>query len=412
MICEILSIGDELLIGQIVNTNAAYLAKRMAELGHEVKWIVTVGDDPDDLRKAFEISWSRSEIVIATGGLGPTHDDITKRIAADYFDSKLIYNPEIFENLKRMFESRGVPLSDTNKDQAYVPEKAQIIPNPVGTAPALLFEEDGKSCFILPGVPSEMKAICEASVFPSLKNSERVIQFRTVRTTGIAESTLFERLGDIQEIEAYVRVAFLPKFAGVDIRLTAYGRSEAECTDKMSSGLDLVRSQVGKYIYSEEDREIAEVVAELLNRAGKTVAVAESCTGGLFANKLTNISGSSGYFERGVVTYSNEAKMAMVNVPEETLIEFGAVSSETAIAMAEGIRAVSGTDFGISTTGVAGPTGGTKEKPVGLVYIGFASKQGSYSKMRRFLKDRIGNKERTVQAALDLLRKELLALRS
>jgi nicotinamide-nucleotide amidase len=412
MICEILTIGDELLIGQVVNTNAAYLAKRMAELGHQVRWIVTVGDDQDELKKALDISWSRSEIVIATGGLGPTHDDITKKVAADYFDSKLIYKPEILDNLKKTFESRGVKFSDANRDQAYIPEKANVIPNPVGTAPALLFEEGGKRCLILPGVPSEMKAICEASIFPVLKSSESVIQFKTIRTTGIAESRLFERLGDIQEIEGYARVAFLPKFAGVDIRLTAYGRSQAECDQRIGQGLDLVRSKAAKYIYSEDDREMVEVVAELLNQTSQTVAVAESCTGGLLANKLTNISGSSGYFERGVVTYSNEAKMEMVNVPKKTLIEFGAVSSETAVAMAEGIREVSGTDFGISTTGVAGPSGGTKEKPVGLVFIGVASKEGSYGKMRRFFKDRIGNKERTVQAALDLLRKELLALKS
>lgn len=408
MICEIVSIGDELLIGQTVNTNATYLAKHLTELGHEVRWATTVGDHADDLKAAFQNAMHRSQIVIATGGLGPTHDDITKKVACEYFESELIFRQDILERLKKIFESRGIKLAESNRDQAMVPEKAQVLDNPVGTAPGLLFEKSGKKCFILPGVPSEMKAICMETVFPLLKDMGRTILFKTVRTTGIPESTLFEKLDNLSQIEQFAKVAFLPKYTGVDIRLTVLGEDRPACEKRLENGTRLVYEKVGKYVFAEDGKEMEEVVADLLTEKGKTVAVAESCTGGLLANKLTNISGSSAYFDRGIVSYSNAAKMENLNVPEETLSEFGAVSSETAIAMANGIRTIAGSDFALSTTGIAGPTGGTESKPVGLVYIGMASEKGSYSKKYIFFKDRLANKERTVQAALDLLRKELL----
>jgi len=408
MTVEIVTIGDELLVGQVVNTNAAYLAKHLTVLGLEVEWITTVGDAAANLKAALARALQRSEIVIMTGGLGPTHDDITRSVAAEYFESGFVYSPEILDKLKRAFAARGIKMSAVNEVQAQVPEKARIIDNPVGTAPGLLFEQDGKRCVILPGVPAEMRAMCEATVFPMLEGKGRTIVQKTIRTTGIPESNLFERLGDINELEKLAKVAFLPKSAGVDVRLTAKGGDPRDCEARLAAAVQIIQQKVGEYIYGYEDEELEEAVARRFFETQKTVAVAESCSGGLLANKLTNIPGSSAYFERGVVAYSNQAKMALLGVPAETLEKFGAVSAETAVAMAEGIRKASGADFGVSTTGIAGPTGGTPEKPVGLVYIGFAKADGSYSKKLSFINDRITNKERMVQVALNLLRKELV----
>ncbi len=407
MVIEIITIGDELLIGQIVNSNAAYLGKQLTALGLEVKWTTTVGDDAANLKQAIANAMHRADMVIMTGGLGPTHDDITKNVAAEFFDSKLVYKPEILDRLKQAFAARGIKMAAINEVQAQVPEKARIIDNPVGTAPGLIFERDGKLCFILPGVPFEMKAMCEATVFPMLKGKGQTILQKTVRTTGIPESSLFERLGDIKQLEELAKVAFLPKSTGVDIRLTVHGMDAAECESRLARALQIVRVRAGEFIYAYDDGDLEEVVAQLFFETKKTVAVAESCTGGLLAHKLTNISGSSAYFERGVVAYSNRAKVDILGVPAELIEKFGAVSAECAVAMAEGVREISGADFGVSTTGIAGPTGGTPEKPVGLVYIGFAKAGESYSKRMLFINDRITNKERTVQAALNLLRMEV-----
>lgn len=410
MVIEIITIGDELLIGQIVNTNAAYLGKQLTSLGFDVQWMTTVGDHAAALKQALATAMSRANIVITTGGLGPTHDDITKHVAAEFFDSELVYKPEILDRLKQAFAARGIRMAAINEVQAQVPAKAQIIDNPVGTAPGLFFEKDGKLCFILPGVPFEMKAMCEAAVFPTLKGKGQTILQKTIRTTAIPESSLFERLGDIQQLEELAKVAFLPKSAGVDIRLTVRGMAAAECESRLSRALQIVREKAGEFIYAYDDGELEEVVAQLFFETKKTVAAAESCTGGLLAHKLTNIAGSSAYFERGVVAYSNRAKIEILGVPAEVIEKFGAVSAECAVAMAEGVRKLSGADFGISTTGIAGPTGGTPEKPVGLTYIGFAKAGESYSKRMLFINDRITNKERTVTAALNLLWKELSSM--
>lgn len=407
---EIISIGDELLIGQTVNTNAAWLAKNLMSLGVEVKWITTVGDDAEDLKNALTTAMQRSDAVITTGGIGPTHDDITKTVAAEFFESKLIFKPEILERLKRRFEKRGRKMSSTNEDQAWVPEQAQLIENPIGTAPGLIFEKDDKKCFILPGVPAEMTIMSEQTVFPMFKEQGQTIVQKTIRTTGLPESTTFEKLGDIKRIEKIAKVAFLPKTSGVDIRLTVKGTNEAECQKKLDRAVHIVRKNLGDYVYGTDEEELQEAVAKLLIKKRKTVAVAESCTGGLLANKLTNVSGSSDYFERGVVTYSNQAKVDILQVPEKVLEKHGAVSAETAEAMAESVRKMSGVDFGISTTGIAGPSGGTKEKPVGLVYIGVSTEKETYSKRLLFFKERLENKGRFVQAALSLLRKELLKI--
>ncbi|MFQ5707373.1 MAG: competence/damage-inducible protein A [bacterium] len=404
---ELISIGDELLIGQTVNSNAAYLGSELTSLGLDVKWVTTVGDDAEELTTALKRAMARSDVVITTGGLGPTHDDITKKVAAQFFDSAFVFKPEILERLKKAFAKRGLVMSAVNEDQANVPEKAEIIDNPVGTAPGFLFTAAGKKCFILPGVPAEMKAMCQASVFPRLKSPGQTILLKTLRTTGIPESNLFERLHSLISKADYVKVAFLPKIGGVDIRLTVKGTDAMACQQNMEKALTQFQEKIGDYLYGYGEEPLEEVVARLLIENKKSLAVAESCTGGLLAHKLTNISGSSNYFERGVVAYSNQAKMDILGVRQSTLEKFGAVSSQTAVEMAEGVKGISSVDFGLSTTGIAGPTGGTTEKPVGLVYIGFAGASGSYAREFRFFKNRLNNKERSVQAALNILRTEL-----
>lgn len=407
MNAEIISIGDELIIGQTVNTNASFIAGGLTNIGITVDWVTTVGDNAEYLHTALDIAMNRCNLILATGGLGPTHDDISKKIIAEYFNSGFVHSPEVMGHIKTMFAKRNIKMSKVNDEQALVPEKAKIITNPVGTAPGMLFEKEGKKCFVLPGVPYEMRIICEETIFPMLQNSDRFYAQKSIKTTGVAESILFEKLGDIAKLEKLAKLAFLPKPTGVELRISVHDADRAAGQKKLAQAQEMIENKVGQYIFAYDNETLEDIIARLLTESGRTIAVAESCTGGLLANKLTNVSGSSAYFERGVVTYSNQAKMSLLGVPENTLETHGAVSAETAEAMAAGIRRLAGTDFGVSTTGIAGPTGGTTEKPVGLVYIGFADSTRTFSKRFVFSRDRLTNKERTVQAVLNILRKEL-----
>jgi len=413
MVAEIISVGDELLIGQVVNTNAVYIGQRLVEMGLQPRWITTVGDNPGDLRQALEMAFDRAEVVIVTGGLGPTHDDVTKEVVSDFFESPLVFDSSLLERIQGMFRQRQLEMPAVVKGQAYVPEKARIIPNEVGTAPGFIFEHRGKYCVVMPGVPAEMKSMMDGYVTPFLKGKVpeqkgKFLRFKLLRTTGILEAKIFENLDRLQELEGQIQVAFLPTSTGVDIRLTAHGESEDESLQRLEQGERYIRERIGEFIYGVNEETLEQKVAELFFRTKKTVAVAESCTGGLLGHKLTNVPGSSDYFERGVVAYSNRAKVEMLGVPEETLRVHGAVSEPTAIAMAEGVRRLAGTDFGISTTGIAGPGGGTPQKPVGLVYVGFADGTQSFAQKFIFKTDRLTNKERAACAALEILRRRLL----
>jgi len=410
MKAEIISVGDELLIGQTVNTNATFIARGLTKIGIEVVVVTTIGDKAKALTEALATSLARVDVVVMTGGLGPTHDDITKKVVTDYFGATLQMDSAVFEQLKERFNKRGIKISKLNEDQALVPDKARVLPNPLGTAPGLIFEEQNKLCFILPGVPYEMEEMCEQTLFPMLlKKSGRVNLQKTIRTTNISESALFEKIGDIEQVEQFAKVAFLPKAAGVDIQLKVSGDNAADCHNRLQKGLNLVEDKIFKYIYAYDEQPLEEVVADLLLKKKKTLATAESCTGGTLANRLTNVSGSSGFFERGIIAYSNKAKMELLAVPEGLINKHGAVSAETAEAMAFGIRKMANADFGLSTTGIAGPTGGSKEKPVGLVYVGIATK--THVKSRRFIFSgvRLINKDRAAQRALALLREMIEA---
>ncbi len=407
MNAENISIGDELLLGQTVNTNASYIGEKLAEIGVQLKWVTTVGDDEKDIEDAFTLAWARTDFVLVTGGLGPTHDDITKTVVARFFDSKLVLDEDHLRKMKALFERYGIPMAKINETQALVPDKCVVIENARGTAPGMLFEEKNKAFIVMPGVPAEMKGMMEKTILPYLKeiSGGRVIKYKVLRTTGVPESTLFERITNLKEIEQFVKVAFLPKYTGVDIRLTVHETNEKRADEKLAEAEKLMREKISDCVYAEEDTSLEEAVGRLLRKKKLKIAVAESCTGGIIAGKITDIAGSSDYFERGVVTYSNRAKIELLGVPEELLEKYGAVSEDVARAMAEGAKKNSGSDIGLSVTGIAGPDGGTKEKPVGTVYVAISYAGETIVKKLFFPGERNIVRERTANAALNLVRK-------
>ena len=351
----------------------------------------------------------RSDIVLVTGGLGPTHDDITKTVACQFFDSETVVDEPILKQVKERFARRGIPMAAVNEEQARVPKKAKLIANDRGTAPGFIFEKGGKRFYVLPGVPFEMKSMMKRVVLPDLQQMLGAVRVetRTLATTGIAESTLYAQLGDLNELQVWARLAFLPSLFGVRIRLTAEADEKHTAAAKLDLAEKRIRELVGEFIYAADDLKLEAVLAEQLVQHNKTLAVAESCTGGLIANRLTDIPGSSRFFERGIVAYSNQTKQQLLGVPESILREYGAVSAPVARAMAEGVRRMAQTDYGLSVTGIAGPGGATEAKPVGLVYVAISDKAGTTVEEHRFTNDRIGNKMRAAQAALNVLRKRL-----
>lgn len=412
MTAEIITIGDELLIGQVINTNQAFIAERLSGIGVVVERMTTVGDDRRQILEAFDAAWRRSTVVIVTGGLGPTHDDVTKKAVCTFFDCELLPHEELRRHITALAKKWNRAWSAAYEEQVLFPSKASLIPNPIGTAGGMLFEQSGKYFIVLPGVPYEMKEMVERSVLPFLKtkSGRQALRYLTLRTTGISESMLAQQLGNLDEILQGAKLAFLPSPAGVRMRITVHAHDE-EAAEKVLREVERhIRQKVEKYIYGTNDEELEEVVGRLLTERRLTIAVAESCTGGLIADRITNVSGSSNYFERGVVVYSNRSKVELLGVPELLIQAHGAVSREVAEAMAAGIRRTAQTDIGVSTTGIAGPTGGRAEKPVGLVWIGYADSGGSFALRFQFGDVRRNVKERAAQAALELVRRRLLGI--
>ncbi|HDQ45081.1 MAG TPA: competence/damage-inducible protein A [bacterium] len=406
---EILSIGDELLTGFIVNGNAAWIGERLTRAGHRVRRVTVTGDRDEEIAGAFSEAVRRSQAVIATGGLGPTGDDRTRYAVAQILKCPLRFFPEYHDRIRKRFEERDMPLPESNRVQAEIPEQAEPIPNPVGTAPGIAFQLGKVPCFVLPGVSAEMRVMLTEWVLPRLQGSgpPEVFESRLLKTANISESGLQDRLHGFDSLFPGVRLAFLPRRAGVVLRLMVFAVSTENALRELDAAEEFLRKQAGGVIYGRDGEEIEDVVGRLLLAKGWRVAVAESCTGGLIAHRLTRVPGSSRYFERGIVAYSNAAKMQHLGVPEEMIREYGAVSPETARAMAEGIRNLSGADTGVSVTGIAGPEGGTPEKPVGLVYAGFADSTRVLVERHRFPGDRHLNQERSAVAALDLVRRAL-----
>lgn len=406
---EIITVGTEILLGDIVNTNSQFLSKELASIGVEVYYQETVGDNETRLLNLLEEAFKRSDIVITTGGLGPTNDDITKEIAAKYFNQELVFYSDIWENIKSYFEKLGLKPTENNKKQAYFPKDCIILDNPNGTAPGVILKKENKMIILLPGPPKEMIPMFNNKVKSYLQSlTDYKLVSKTLRFIGIGESELEEKLIDIINSQSNPTIAPYAKENEVTLRITAKSKDDEKANDLIKSIEEKIKDRVGKYIYGYDDTTLEETVAKLLVKNNMTIAVSESCTGGMVSSKLIDYPGISQSFIEGCVTYSNEAKMNRLGVKKETLDKYGAVSSETAIEMAVGIAKNLNTNIGLSTTGVAGPGGGTDEKPVGLVYIGIYINGDVKVKKCNFSGSRDKIRSRATNEALNLLRLELL----
>ncbi|MBU5306444.1 competence/damage-inducible protein A [Clostridioides mangenotii] len=418
MKAEIISVGTELLLGDIVNTNSQYIAKELASIGIEVYHQSTVGDNVDRLYECLKESLERSDVVITTGGLGPTTDDLTKEVAAKYFGQELKLHEPSWEYIKSLIESRGKKVAPNNKKQAYFPESAIVLKNNNGTAPGAVLKQDSKAIIVLPGPPREMVAMFNESVMPYLKQfTEDKLISKTLRLYGIGESDLELEILDIINEQSNPTVALYAKEMEVTIRITAKEKDEEEAVRLIKPVEDKIRERVGQFVYTNDDIYTGEsknvlegVAAKLLVEKDLKIAVAESCTGGMVSSVLIDYPGISSVFVEGCVTYSNEAKMKRLGVKEETLDKFGAVSEETAIEMAEGVAKGLNADIGISTTGIAGPGGGSEEKPVGLVYTAITIKGKTKVYKDIYSGDRQKIRTRVTRDILNNLRIELLKL--
>lgn len=416
MKAQIITIGDELLSGLTLNTNAAFIGEKLNEIHVQITQSSVVGDNEETIMNEFSQAFNENDIVLVTGGLGPTHDDLTRSCIVKFFNTELIRNDEVLNDIKDIFEKRGRELTPANEDQAMVTEIAEVIRNSKGTAPGSWIEKENKIFVSMPGVPYEMREMMTGYVIPRLEEKVEKVNknkiTKSLLTTGIPESFLFERLGDIEELLQGSIMAFLPSQYGVRLRITSEGETKEDTLNKIIEIEQQIRSKVGKFIFGTDNDTLEETVGKLLKDRGVTISVAESCTGGLISSRLTNVSGSSEYFERGFITYSNGAKVEHLKIDEDLLIKYGAVSLEVARLMAEGVKAVSGTDIGLAATGIMGPLGGTPEKPVGMVYIGICDDKICTAKEFRFGDDRLLNKDRTSQAALEMLRRNLLGIQN
>jgi len=414
MKAEIITIGDEIISGQTLNTNAAFIGEILTRNHIDITQSIVVGDKEESILNAFRDAFAKNDLVLVTGGLGPTHDDLTLDCIVKYFNTELVESSEVMKDIKTIFEKRNRTMTPANETQALVPKIADVIRNYKGTAPGTWIEKDNKIFVSMPGVPYEMEEMMRGYVIPrltdeKLDNSSNRIT-KSLLTTGIPESYIFERLGDINLLLKDSAMAFLPNQYGVRLRITVDGENSEKVQDKLTRIEQQIRAKVGQYIYGTENDTLEEIVGKLLKERDLKIAVAESCTGGLISSRLTNVAGSSAYFERGIISYSNGSKVEHLKIDEDMIDQYGAVSLEVARLMAEGVKAVSGTDIGLAVTGILGPGGATFNKPVGLVYIGFCDNHICTAKEFRFGDDRILNKERTSQAALDMLRRKLLGI--
>lgn len=409
MKAEILAVGTELLLGDIVNTNAQFLAQELANLGIEVYYQTVVGDNPKRLRDTIFHAFSRADLILTTGGLGPTEDDLTKETAAEYFGEKLVLDERALGRIQKYFDRTGRTMTKNNVKQAMVPEgHTTVLYNDNGTAPGIIMEKNGQMIVMLPGPPKEMRPMFENQVKPYLaKKQEFTFISRILRVAEVGESAMEEMVKDIIDAQTNPTIAPYAKDGEAILRITAKARDEKEANRLIDPVAAALRKRLGNAVYGEGETNLQTVAAQMLLERGLTAAVAESCTGGMVASRLVEYPGISAALLEGCVTYSNDAKMRRLGVKEETLAKYGAVSEETAREMAEGIARESGADIGIATTGIAGPDGGSKEKPVGLVYIALSYQGKTEVRECHFAGKRDKIRERAAYAALNLLRKAM-----
>jgi nicotinamide-nucleotide amidase len=406
MLAEIITIGDEILIGQIVDTNSAWIAAELNNIGIRIKQISSVSDDRLHILTALAEARGRADIILITGGLGPTKDDITKKTMAEYFGVNLVENMDALDNVVNIFARFNRPLLEVNKQQAYVPENCEVILNKNGTAPGMWFNVDGKIYVSMPGVPHEMMYMMAEDVIPKLKSSLKlpVIFHKTILTVGEGESFLAERIADIENsLPPYIKLAYLPKLGQVRLRLSGYGEDEAILKAKVNEFAAKIIGRIGSVVAAEEDISIEKVILNFMEKKGLTLSVAESCTGGYISHLLTQHAGSSKVFFGGVVSYSNELKESVLGVKNETLKQYGAVSKETVTEMVDGALSHFKSDYAMAVTGIAGPDGGTPEKPVGTIWVAVASVNNKVIKKLTFGNKRRQNIERAAISAFNML---------
>lgn len=411
MRAEIITIGDEILIGQIVDTNSAWLGQQLSTLGVQVVQISSVSDQRQAIVNALEEAQTRAELILITGGLGPTKDDITKHTLAEYFGSRLEKNEYVYNRLKAWFEQRGRVMSEMNGRQADLPHNAEILDNEMGTAQGMLWRRQGKLILSMPGVPYEMKWIVKNQLIPLLQREFAlpVILHRTIMTTGIVESMIAERVASIEaELPDHIKLAFLPRPGIVRLRLSATGPDRAVLAKEVALFETRLVAELGHHVYGYDDQLLEAAIGENLKTLGAQLTLAESCTGGNIAQLITSIAGASAYFPGGVVSYSNWSKTNLLGVRTETLERQGAVSEATVLEMVAGVRQKFSADYGIAVSGIAGPDGGTAEKPVGTVWIAVQGPQETVARQYNFGTDRALNIERASMQALYLLWKMLV----
>ena len=406
---SIINIGNELLNGQTVNTNAAYLSRELFTNNIPVVSSYAIGDDEDAILRAFDLATADADIVLITGGLGPTDDDLTRQTMASYLGTELQLQTDLLERLEDFFKKRNLSMPEKNKIQAYIPAGARKLVNNFGTAPGIMVEKEDKLIFALPGVPSEMKRIFAESVLPELHQfaGEQAIAIRKLKCFGAGESTIAEMLGSTCQRGRNPQVNCTVKYGIITLHIIAFSEDEDTALKMLEKEEESIRNNLGDLVYGTGDQTLAGVVGEKLTRQKKTISVAESCTGGLLAKMLTDIPGASGYFTHGWITYSNEAKTMDLDVAADLIHKYGAVSEQVAEAMAHSARKKAQTDFAIGITGIAGPDGGSEQKPVGLVYISVDSDNNCITKCCHFSNDRRFVRIRAAHTALNMLRLKL-----
>ncbi|MEZ5196552.1 MAG: competence/damage-inducible protein A [Bacteroidales bacterium] len=410
MKAEIISIGDELLIGQVINTNASWIAEQLNLSGISVYQIVTISDERVHILKTLKEAGDRSDIILITGGLGPTKDDITKETLCEYFETKLSFNEEVFKNIQLLFEKRGYKISELNRKQAEVPEGCIPLPNIHGTAPGMWFEKKNTIYVSMPGVPFEMKALLSDFVIPGLLSRFKTgaIVHKTILTHGLPESLLAKKIEHWEDnLPKHLKLAYLPKPGAVRLRLTGKGNDKSALENEIEEEIRKLQLIIPTEIFGFDNDSLSQKVGQLLREKGMTISTAESCTGGFIAHLITSVAGSSDYFKGSIIAYANEIKEQSLGVKTQTLIDHGAVSEETVLEMVTGIKSRFKTDCAIATSGIAGPGGGTDEKPVGTTWIAISTPFKTFAKVYEFGDNRERNITKAAMTALNLIRKEL-----
>jgi nicotinamide-nucleotide amidase len=404
----IITVGDEILIGQVIDTNSAWIGSTFNNYGIDIKEILSVSDDLESIENAIRSSLKKADIVVMTGGLGPTKDDITKVAICNYFKVGNTFSQVTYDRIEKIFAKFGRPMKESHKDQCFMPDNATLLMNDMGTAPGMLFIEDAKILVSLPGVPFEMKHLITDRFLPYIKENytlESKIYHKTIMTAGEGESFIADRIAHlIADMPEYIKMAYLPSLGSVRLRLTAKHTDEILIKNKVDHYAQLICQELGSLVFGFDDQSLEETLLKIFTEKGLTLTTAESCTGGYLAHRLTSISGSSAYFLGSTVTYSNEMKMNLLKVKESTLSAHGAVSEETVKEMVMGLLTLTGSDYGISISGIAGPDGGSPEKPVGTIWIAVGNKNKIEAYKLNATKDRLRNIEYAANVAMNKLR--------